>query len=63
MVKMALSEQKKRGLWTKWVFDRQRQLMSLQDSLMPPLTTGAQNWWDSQTDREVLSSSEDFVFR
>ena len=45
-------------------FDRQGELMSLQDSLMPPLKPQAcKTGGLLKTDREALSSSEDFVIR
>ena len=64
MVKMALLEQKKTFVDKSGPFDRQRELMSLQDSLMPPLKPQARKTGGLlKTDREALSSSEDFVIR
>ena len=45
-------------------FDRQSELMSLQDSLMPPLKPQARKTGGlPKTGREALSSSEDFAIR
>ena len=64
MVKIALSEQKKTYVDKSGPFDRERDLMSLQDSLIPPLKPQARKTGGLLiTDQEALSSSEDFVFR
>ena len=53
MAKMALSEQKKTSVDKRGPFDRQRELMPLQDSLMPPLKPHARKTGELlKTDRE-----------
>ena len=65
MVKMALSEQKEvyAQKWTLWPTEGLSDA-SLQDSVMPPLKPQERKTDGIlKTDREALSSSEDFVFR
>ena len=63
MVKMVLWANKT-SLDKSGPFDRQKELMSLLDSLTPPFKPEARKTGELlKTDREVLSSSEDFVFR